>query len=289
MANEYHEEPTDSQEPTASDAPNHADVEMGEDGEGAPENADASELPFAEGGEDQPDVEKRIEFIDYLKSPSVTLLVGDGDKSAILTAHQALLQQSPYFAEACSAFDDDGSARQIELTAEDIDSVGCFLEFLYTGDYYPKKIAGTRELEHEPNTPTVDESGDQLLKHARVYTLAEKFGVEKLRSLATSKIHCVNSTVKGEIAYARYVYAYTDKDDTSIRAPVANFWATRSHTLRAEAEEEFRSICLEFPQFGYDVLTRVLDEKLKRQGQGKMFPAAASGGGGRKRARHSNI
>lgn len=102
----------------------------------------------------------------------------------------------------------------------------------------------------------MDESGDQLLKHARVYTLAEKFGVEKLRSLATSKIHCVNSTAKGEIAYARYVYAYTDKDDTSIRAPVANFWATRSHTLRAEAEEEFRSICLEFPQFGYDVLSK---------------------------------
>lgn len=110
MADEYREEPTESQEPTAGGAPSHADVEMGEDGEGAAENADASELPFAEGGEDQPEVEKRIEFIDYLKSPMVTLLVGDGDKSAILTAHQALLQQSPYFAEACSAFDDDGSA-----------------------------------------------------------------------------------------------------------------------------------------------------------------------------------
>ncbi|KAI4599767.1 hypothetical protein KJ359_001503 [Pestalotiopsis sp. 9143b] len=294
MADEYREEPTESQEPTAGGAPSHADVEMGEDGEGAAENADASELPFAEGGEDQPEVEKRIEFIDYLKSPMVTLLVGDGDKSAILTAHQALLQQSPSARSRKDGKTEQLTCaqqpRQIELSAEDVDSVGCFLEFLYTGDYYPKKIAGTRELEHEPNTPAVDESGDQLLKHARVYTLAEKFGVEKLRSLATSKIHCVNSTAKGEIAYARYVYAYTDKDDTSIRAPVANFWATRSHTLRAEAEEEFRSICLEFPQFGYDVLTRVLDEKLKRQGQGKMFPAASSGGGGgRKRARHSNV
>jgi hypothetical protein len=88
-----------------------------------------------------------------------------------------------------------------------------------------------------------------------VYTLADKFGVTKLKSLASSKIHSVNSTAKGEIQYARYVYAYTNKDDLSIRAPVANFWATRSHTLRAEAEDEFRSICLEFPQFGYDVLS----------------------------------
>lgn len=102
----------------------------------------------------------------------------------------------------------------------------------------------------------MDETGEQLLKHARVYTLAEKFGVEKLRTLASSKIHCVNSTAKGEITYARYVYQYTRKDDTAVRAPVANFWATRSHTLRAEAEEEFRGLCLEFPQFGYDVLSK---------------------------------
>ncbi|ETS80431.1 hypothetical protein PFICI_07960 [Pestalotiopsis fici W106-1] len=285
MADEYREEPAEEPQLTASGA----DVEMGDDGAEAPENADSTELPFAEGGDEVPEIEQHIQFIDYLKSPMVTLLVGDGENSAILTAHQALLEQSPYFAEACTAFNDDGSPRQIELSNEEIDAVGCFLEYLYTGDYYPKKIPGTRELEHQPGIPAVDESGDQLLKHARVYTLAEKFGVDKLRSLATSKIHCVNSTAKGEIAYARYVYAYTDKDDTSIRAPVANFWATRSHTLRAEAEEEFRSICLEFPQFGYDVLTRVLDEKLKRQGQGKLLPSASSGGSGRKRARHSNI
>lgn len=80
--------------------------------------------------------------------------------------------------------------------------------------------------------------------------------MDKLKSLASSKIHCVNSTAKGEITYARYIYQYTNKEDTTVRAPVANFWATRSHTLRAEAEDEFRSLCLEFPQFGYDVLSK---------------------------------
>jgi hypothetical protein len=134
--------------------------------------------------------------------------------------------------------------------------VGCFLEYLYTNDYFPRKIAGSRDLERDPATPEVDESGDQLLKHARVYTLAENLQLPALKALASSKIHCVNSTAKGEIAYARYVYAHTQKDDTAIRAPVANFWATRSHTLRSEAEDEFRSMCLEFPQFGYDVLSK---------------------------------
>lgn len=148
--------------------------------------------------------------------------------------------------------------RQIELVDYDIDAVGCFLEFLYTGEYFPKKLPGQRVLESDPTVPSVDDSGDQLLKHARVYTLAEKFGVSALKTLASSKIHCVNSTAKGEIAYARYVYQYTGKDDTAIRAPVASFWATRSHTLRAEAEEEFKSLCLEYPQFGYDVLSMLL-------------------------------
>ena len=146
--------------------------------------------------------------------------------------------------------------RRIDLVDEDLDAVGCFLEFLYTGDYFPRKVVGTRDLERDTATPVVDETGDQLLKHARVYTLAESLGLPSLKSLASSKIHCVNSVAKGEIAYARYVYAQTHKEDITIRGPVVNFWAARSHTLRAEAEDEFRQMCLEFPQFGYDVLSK---------------------------------
>ncbi|KAK4238994.1 hypothetical protein C8A03DRAFT_14602 [Achaetomium macrosporum] len=273
-----------------------ADVEMGDGaaaegagaaGASASENQTGSELPFTESGPDDPPA-PRITFAQYLASPVVTLLVGSGEKGTIFTAHQALLVQSPYFAEACAEFADDGSPRQIELAAEDIDAMGCFLEFLYTGDYFPRKVPGQRTLEKDPSIPEVDLTGEQLLKHAKIYTLAEKFGVTNLKNLASSKIHCVNSTAKGEIAYARYVYEFTRKDDTSIRAPVANFWATRSHTLRAEAEEEFRNLCLEFPEFGYDVLTRVLDEKLKRERNEKMHPGTNTPGSARKRPRHSS-
>ncbi|KAK0630963.1 hypothetical protein B0T17DRAFT_487465 [Bombardia bombarda] len=261
-----------------------ADIEMTETAAEGDANANGAELPFAEDGPEEP-ASPRVTFLRYLTSPIVTLLVGSGDTETILTAHQGLLVQSPFFADACAEFADDGSPRHVELLNEDIDAVSCFLEFLYTGDYFPRKVPGQRSLEKDPSLPDVDMSGDQLLKHAKVYTLADKFGLTLLKNLASSKIHCVNSTAKGEIAYARYVYEYTPKDDNTIRAPVANFWATRSHTLRAEAEGEFRSLCLEFPQFGYDVLTRVLDEKLKRERNEKMHPGPSSA---RKRARHSS-
>lgn len=98
-------------EPTAVNP--GADVEMAEGAEddGA---AERSELPFA--GEEtvvepEPAEPARVPFIDYLTSPIVTLIVGAGDKETILTAHQALLVQSPHFHELCDSFTDDGSVR----------------------------------------------------------------------------------------------------------------------------------------------------------------------------------
>lgn len=49
----------------------------------------------------------RVTYVDYLRSPVVSLLVGQGDEQALLTAHQALLVTSPWFAESCSKFADD--------------------------------------------------------------------------------------------------------------------------------------------------------------------------------------
>lgn len=113
---------------------------------------------------------------------------------------------------------------------------------------------------------------------------------QALKSLAHSKIHRTTSTARGEIAYARYVYAKTSKDDSIIRKPVAAFWATRSHVLRHEAEEEFRAMCLEYPQFGFDVLSLVLDQREKGRSGGDSAAVVAvetPGGRGRKRARVS--
>lgn len=88
-----------------------ADINMGEgdapgEAEGEVEAGNDTELPFA--GEEVAPV--KPSFATYLASPIVSLIIGSGEPS-VLSAHQALLEQSPFFAEACSAFTDDGTVR----------------------------------------------------------------------------------------------------------------------------------------------------------------------------------
>ena len=156
------------------------------------------------------------------------------------------------------------------------------LEYLYKSDYFPT-LSG-QALEDDSSIPRPDDEGAGLLRHARVYTLAQRFGLPALAQLAHRKIHLTSSTAKGEIAYARFVYKETSPDDESIRRPVASFWAQRSYVLRHEAEQEFKRMCLEFPQFGFDVLSMVLDAQEKRS---QRQDGGGGGGPGRKRQRLS--
>ena len=76
---------------------------------GGGDGDDNDNLPFQdEAMEDSP---ARVTFVDYLKSPIIGLLVGNGADQALLTAHQALLTQSPWFADTCAKFSDDVSVR----------------------------------------------------------------------------------------------------------------------------------------------------------------------------------
>jgi hypothetical protein len=100
-------------QPVAEDAP--GDVAMGAE-EAVVEIAASitaengeNELPFQE--KPMEDVPARISYVDYLKSPVIGLLVGQGDEQALLHAHQGLLTQSPWFADACARFSDEFSVR----------------------------------------------------------------------------------------------------------------------------------------------------------------------------------
>ena len=93
------------------DSPANAggDVEMAEGADpttaakGTTENG--GELPFAE----EEVADARPTFMSYLMSPIINLSIGPPEANASLSAHQALLEQSPYFVEVCKNFVDDGS------------------------------------------------------------------------------------------------------------------------------------------------------------------------------------
>ena len=102
-----------------------------------------------------------------------------------------------------------------------------------------------------------------MLRHARIYTLAEKLGLPELKNLAHGKIHKIKGTPGAELAYARYVYTHTKDDDNAIRRPVASHWANQSHILRHEVGDDFQKLCIDVPRFSFDVLSIILDRKEK--------------------------
>lgn len=170
----------------------------------------------------------------------------------------------------------DESQRRINLSGENVEALVCFLQFQYTRDY------AVPQAETLPEG--VDSSGEQLLQHARIYTLAEKLGLPALKNLAHTKIHLLNGTPSGELAYARYVYTHTSQNDTALRRPVASFWATRSHVLRHGVKEEWKKLCFEVQDFVFDVLTIVLDRKEKEK-TGQSEADSSGRGSARKRLR----
>ncbi|KAJ5591756.1 uncharacterized protein N7459_002125 [Penicillium hispanicum] len=196
----------------------------------------------------------------FLTAPVVEIVVGQGENETVLTAHQPLLLESPFLSEFVDRFEASGP-RRIHLPDDNVEAFGCFLQFQYTRDYTvnpPETPTGSREPEGD-----TDQSGEKLLQHARIYTLAEKLGLPTLKSLAHTKIHRVNGTPSGELAYARYVYTHTPANDITIRRPVASYWASRGHILRQELDEEFKKLCIEVPEFTFDVLTISMDRKEK--------------------------
>lgn len=157
-----------------------------------------------------------------------------------------------------------------------MEAFGYFLQYQYTRDYQVGE-------EQSSDSDGQENTGEQLLRHARVYTLAEKLGLPGLKSLAHKKIHMVNGTPSGELAYARYVYTHTRPDDAEIRRPIAAYWALRGHVLRQDLETEFKSLSIEVPEFTFDVLTIMMDRRDKE----KLGPEDSSNvhGSARKRRR----
>ncbi|OQD79576.1 hypothetical protein PENANT_c048G06988 [Penicillium antarcticum] len=193
----------------------------------------------------------------------------------VLTALQTLLLESPFLVKLVQEFEASGpvsrSCIQIKLPEEDVDAFGCDLQFQYTRDYTVPQPDST--------DPAVNYGSETLLRHARIYTLADKLGLPALKSLAHSKIHKVKSSPHAEHLYARCVYTNTPASDTTIRKPVASYWASHSHTLRRDVGDDSRTSALRCLRSLSMSRTIILDRKEKQ------IPSDEIKGSARKRRR----
>lgn len=106
-----------------------------------------------------------------MKSPIIEVVVGNGQERTTYSAHEVVLIKSPEFAKQVEQFAPGGARllqslhsqnvdmntntsqpRQIIFTEVDIDAMGSVVEYLYTGEYFPKKTSSARDapLEKDP-------------------------------------------------------------------------------------------------------------------------------------------
>ena len=178
-----------------------------------------------------------------LLSSIVTIVVGPDQR--LFAAHEHVLCQAPFFADALRNQFLDPHARRIRLVDEEAEVLSCVLEFLYKGDYYPAlvpdKKRNTWVLEgavqspdpgdaHRAATapaaaaavePTLFHSGvgDVILRDTAVYCAAERYGLASLKRLALRKQGLQSGIdVATILRSARYAYANTPDHDSRLRA-----------------------------------------------------------------------
>lgn len=77
--------------------------------------------------EEEEAIPARVTYVDHLKSPIVEITVGQDDSKVVLSAHQALLVQSPFFDDACAQFSPDTPVWYHNFTANSKQSLTAML------------------------------------------------------------------------------------------------------------------------------------------------------------------
>ncbi|GAB7366482.1 hypothetical protein MBLNU230_g8275t1 [Neophaeotheca triangularis] len=172
-----------------------------------------------------------------LNSSIITLSIGPSQR--LFAAHEDVLCNSPYFAQACRSQFFAANGKRLELPNEEPEVFSSILEFLYKGDYTPKlaydKKRSSYYLEDAENSPATSPtsntatSGENTLYHHAVgaivlkdtviYCSAHHYALPALQRLALKKqglqsgVQC--STI---LASARFAYSQTPATDSKLRA-----------------------------------------------------------------------
>ena len=149
----------------------------------------------------------------FCEVSTVTLFVGKGKKPFYVHQEQ-LCEVSSFFKAAFTSEFRESSEKTMDLVEEDEDTFDRFVQWLY-GQQYDVPLGNGLE-------------GDRFAEPLRLFVLAEKFDVSKLKSLLMVKIFAAGK--QGGVApqCASLIYAYNNTHSGSvIRRLLADWYAFR--------------------------------------------------------------
>lgn len=129
----------------------------------------------------------------------VKIIAGTSPNSRTFYAHEGILSKTQFFNRALNGKFQEATTREVELPEDDPEAFSSVLEFLYGEEYSPRLIT---ERSDKPGVRAgalsitgyfaVTEQPDQLcaaaMRHAKIYCLADKFGITDLQKLVLQKL-----------------------------------------------------------------------------------------------------
>ncbi|KAK2772769.1 hypothetical protein FQN52_004834 [Onygenales sp. PD_12] len=164
-------------------------------------------------------------------------------------AHYAILSvRTSYFDKAKAGEWEEGKNNEFNLTEDRAHALCRMLEYIYKGDY----ATGSRSLDGSKDDP-------DLLKHARVFRLADYFDVKGLKELCARKFAKQAVwlwTSEQFIESIREVYSIPRSSGQCMRKEI--YTVVQAHIEQLHEKEQFRELLNECAEFAADVVDMVL-------------------------------
>ncbi|KAL9073490.1 MAG: hypothetical protein Q9161_002911 [Pseudevernia consocians] len=148
----------------------------------------------------------------FCEVPTVTLLVGKS-KKAFYVHQEQLCEVSPFFKAAFTSEFREGSEKKMDLVEENEDIFDCFIQWLYS-QHYEIRGDGT--------------GSDRFREPLRLFVLAEKFDISKLKNLLMAKIFAAakQGSIGPSLSAIGYTYEHTPPSSI-IRRLLADWFACK--------------------------------------------------------------
>ena len=148
----------------------------------------------------------------FCEVPTVTLLVGKS-KKAFYVHQEQLCEVSPFFKAAFTSEFREGSEKKMDLVEENEDTFDRFIQWLYSQQY---------------EIPGGGTGSSGFTEPLRLFVLAEKFDIRKLKNLLMTKMFAAAKQGSARPSRSATAYTYNHTPPSSIiRRLLADWFACK--------------------------------------------------------------